>query len=227
MVDATYQEAVEHYFNCPYGGSVFVYTNVVRLQEVAFSTPFHVLLSHAQAISGRSIAMDIHDAIMKFAPDAKTTIDVGSRMGYFAFLQAEDGQTVTTVEMSDSWKAIKGISLIYGLDERIFVKYSTIHDLIGGDALGNFDLALLLNVFDHMWRQNKEGAWEDLNKLSQICDKMVLMMGPTGDTPTQGDIPQMVLAHTRYKKYAALLADSYGGRTLWGFEKERLKKWEE
>lgn len=214
------EETLREYFNYPYGGAVFVYNNVVNCDEVK-TVDFHTLLSHQRAMTRPSVAMSIYEAIRRFAPEAKTALDVGSKMGYFAFLLAEDGVTAVAVEPLATSRVIDAIARLHGLTHKVCVEKCTIQEYLIMRCFCDFDLVLMLNVFDHMLRGEgmKELAWEVLMALSRTCEKMALMMGPADDAPTQEDVPKIVMARTRYKKHEALLENSYGGRALWGFQK--------
>jgi hypothetical protein len=96
-----------------------------------------------------------------------------------------------------------------------------------------FDCALMLNMFDQMLRTDEASAWKTLKQVSERCNLLFLMMGPTEQisqakglvtsTPlnpvpatSRFDKPdyEVILEKTAYKNYAVLATDIYEDRHL-------------
>ena len=211
------EKIIHEYFHYPYDGSMFVYNNIVK-QEDALSQSFTQMLSHARSIDRVSIAMSIHEAIAKFAGgvEGKSVLDVGSRQGHFSFLMAEArarvigvDDTEREVDFSNCMAKIKGLNACFICTNIHHFLESTIY---------LYDLALVLNVFDHMLRDTpREEAFWVLDEISRRCKKMVYMSGPLIPELSSLGIPEMVIGNTQYKNHERLLENSYAGRTLHGF----------
>lgn len=211
------KKIIHEYFHYPYDGSMFVYNNIVK-QEDAVSQSFTQILSHSRSIDRISISMSIHEAVVRFAGgvEGKNVLDVGSRQGHFSFLMAEAGAKVTGIDdtereitFSNCMAKIKGLNACFTCD--------TIHHFLKSDSCG-YDLALVLNVFDHVLRDTpREEAFWVLGEISRRCNKMVYMSGPLIPELSNVGIPEMVIGNSQYKNHESLLEKSYAGRTLHGF----------
>lgn len=213
--------SLDKIFHTPYNGCVYVYDNLVYLETI-YLEDFHTLLSHNQATNGFSTAMGIHQtiegAIGGFS--GKKILDVGSNIGHFCFLFVEDGAEVLGIEREkmkvEAALAIASIKHYKG----IYFVCDKIENFIENRNIDDFNLTNMLNVFDHMIREDNKRAWNTLNKISELSDKLTLMMGPTDEFPKAdytSNFPEKVMERTQYKKYSLLLGSSYAGRALWFF----------
>jgi len=211
------EKIIHEYFHYPYDGSMFVYNNIVT-QEDALTQSFTQILSHVRSINGVSTAMSIHEAVVDFMEgvEGKVVLDVGSRQGHFSFLMAEAGATVTGVDDTEREVTFSNcLAKLKGLNVRF--KHDTIHHYLT-TTKKKYDLALVLNVFDHVLRDTpREEAFWVLNEISKRCKKMVYMSGPLLPELSGKIIPEIMIEHSQYKGYISLLDNSYAGRTLYGF----------
>lgn len=212
------QNALKEYFYNPYPGYVYIYNSILVLKDIENHNLIKIMRSN-DAIDGKpQIWSSIFATIFCFTglePKNKKILDVGSRIGHFAIPLAETGMHVTCVEaLLLPCRVIRAIQLLRN-QENIMVINSTIQEYLPTSDT-EFDLAMMLNVFDHILRQGEEEAWKVLDELSKRARKMALMMGPTDQVSVDG-IPGAVMRHSRYKYYTKLLSNSYGGRDLWGF----------
>lgn len=203
-----------------YSGFAYFYTNIVAVDEIN-RLGFHEMLGHRRALGGKSVAMTIHEATEKFVGGfaGKKVLDVGCRLGHFSFLAAEDGAEVVGVDFEElQVKAAREIASMKGLNKTRFLA-QRVEDL-DYSTWNKFDLALVLNVFDHMLRANGTEGLESLRRISENAGKMVLMMGPHELVFSQAEVPGTVLHYTSYSEKKLLVEDTgYGGRSLWGFER--------
>lgn len=213
------------FFQFPYHGQVFVYNNLLTVKMIQDEN-FHDLLSHKHAQHGFSTAMEIHETIEKAIGsfEGKSVLDVGSSLGHFSFLMAEDGaRDITSIEKEPLRAgASRGVSFVKGYQDRVQVVEVTIEEYLS-DSSFQYDLVLLLNVFDHMLRENANKAWISIYRMSEHSKNMFLMMGPVDDLFEKVDhtsnIPQVILEKTSFTNWACLIEKSYADRGLFHFWK--------
>jgi len=197
-------KTVEKYFSIPYGDRILVYTNVVTLSDIVNHT-FHEVLSHKRASRGKSIAMTIHSTIKKHYGNLsrKTILDVGSSIGHFSFLMAEEKAQVTGVECDPTKiKVARAIAELRGLSNVRFMQ-TFIEDFV--EVMPLFDLALLHSVFEYVEKSKKVKV---LKKLSKTCGRLY---------STVLIDPQFVLENSIFTCSEKLLDKIYGSRDLWAF----------
>lgn len=217
------KQSLHDTFYYPYKGCLYIYDNLVYLKTI-YQEDFHTLLSHRYATNGFSTSMGIHqtieDAVGGFS--GKRVLDIGSSIGHFCFLFAEDGAKVVGIEKEQlKVGTAQAIALIKHFKGIEFV-CDKIENVIEHRNMEDFNLTNMLNVFDHMIREDNTKAWKTLNKISELSEKLTLMMGPTDEFPKAdytSNLPEKVMEKTQYKHYSLLLGSSYAGRALWLFFK--------
>lgn len=229
-------DALEEYFRA--NVKVAIHNVPVTLED-AQTRSFKDMLAHDKAPAGNSMAMTIFEKISSVLEPIKGKIilDVGCNTGYFSFLMAESGATVVAVEKNP---ISAGVAEYLNVLKNLHVKIinSSVEDFILSDS-GFYDATLLLNVFDHMLRENEERAWEVLKQIQLRSKYVFMMVGPTEQLPNVPgvrtscplNIPfgpvkesselgcDMVLRKGLFKEYHVLLQHSYADRELWVYEK--------
>ena len=223
---------LQKYFETPYNGHVFIFTNKVTLLDIQQHS-FTEILSHGNALRKHSFAMSIFNAILAFADglEGKRILDIGGNTGYFSFLATETGANAIMVERLElQAKVAKAMADIRGLKVQII--NGLIQDYLDANA-ETYDCAFMFNVFDQMLRENEVVAWKVLRQVSERSKMLFLMMGPTEQIPkakglvtstplnaalaiSRFDKPdyEVILEKTMYKNYEVLATHIYGNRQL-------------
>jgi len=197
-------ETLKNYVKVPYGDRIFVYTNIVTVEDIQNHT-FLELLSHERALDGRSIAMAIHEAIKNHYGSLlhKKILDVGSSIGYFSFMMAREGANVTGVEcLKEKVEVARAIGKIRKLPIKFIQAF--IEDYVAA-VQENFDLVLMHNVFDYIPIEHNTKVLRKLSEMSKSLYSTVLID------------PNFVLENSKYTKAKKLLDKIYGSRDLWAF----------
>lgn len=198
------EAVVKEYFSAPYGDRIFVYTNIVTIEDL-HNHSFSELLSHKNAINGFSIAMAIHEAIKGDYGSVvgKKVLDVGSSIGHFSFLMAEDGAKVTGVEwFRETVDVARALADIKGL--KVEFIQNNIENYLA-NATDSFDLVLMHNVFDYISIEHSIKVLRQLSELSPSLYTTILIE------------PQFITSNSMYTRYKKLLSKVYGKRDLWVF----------
>lgn len=189
-----------------------------RLSESNARTLFRTLTSVLEPVRGKKV------------------LDIGCHAGWFTFLLAEAGATVTGVESDPAMAHVaEHIMNLKGYNN------CTIHTTEASRFLsvesGNFDATILLNVFDQMLRTNEEEAWTALQQIKERSKCTFLMAGATEQLPNMAGLrtafpknvplcPQkeswemgheMILRKGGFIGCKRLLRNNYAERDLWVF----------
>lgn len=132
-----------------------------------------------KAGQGRLYREEILDNILNHVDiRGKRILDVGCHFGYYTFLLLEAGaKTSTCVDINDfKIGIVKTIAARRQLEVKAYQK--PISQFLD-ETSDSYDVALLLNIFHWLLKQDSASAWCVLNKLLDRSKVLFLMMGTT------------------------------------------------
>lgn len=208
-------------------GAFHVYNNRITLKDLEECTRFTDLFTddRKSTTDGKpSIALNILYAICENGEVAfwlkgetvRDVLDLGCGIGHFSFLLHEHFPNVRVTGVD---KSTLEATAIAGLKH-----YSLLRVIFSNSEIVEYvehttwrpDLVLMLNVFDHLLRQNEEDAWAVLDELSRRTRYLALMMGPHDGIV----LPNDLLNYCNFRYVHTLLEDTgYAGRTLYLLER--------
>lgn len=204
-------ELVRHYFR-ETGEQFFVYNNLIHVNDIPLLS-FHELLSHGRSydlggqykpFAGKSLSMLIHEAVKGSVGElrGKSVLDLGTSIGHFAFLMAEDGADVTGIEMlrmkvdvANAIKQLRGITNFHVVE-------GLIEDFLA-ETDEHFDLVLMHSVFEHLKIEHTASVLKNISRVSGRL--FTTIFHP----------PEHILANTAYTRCSLLIPKIYGVRDLW------------
>ena len=225
MVNPTLEhcrDVVEEFFK---SGTVYVYNNPVTSADL-YRFSFKELLSHDKSSPKISIGLSIHQVIVQFFKEVmqipiNKVLDVGCGFGHFSFLMAEEGADVVGVEIVPMLAKVASCVAQLKNYSKVNITNMSIREFIQHDETQDYDLCLMLNVFDEIRYQHEPSAWSLLKEISSKSKVMVFLgirkPWEVKEASMNATIQALVLGNSCYANHRKLLSNIYYGRDLWVF----------
>ena len=205
-------------------GNVYVYNNPVTSADlIRFS--FKELLSHDKSLPKISIGLSIHQATVQFFKEVmqrpiSKVLDVGCGFGHFSFLLAEEDADVVGVEIVPMLARVASCVAQLKNYVNVNILNMSIREFMYYDEK-EYDLCLMLNVFDEIRYQHEPSAWSLLKQISSKAKVMVMcgIRKPWVTEEANMDVNILTLIHDNscYTNHKKLLSNIYYGRDLYVF----------
>lgn len=215
------RDIVDEFFK---SGAVYVYDNLVTTSDLTCFS-FKDLLSHNKSSNKKSIALTIHDTTVQFFKEVmqrpiSKVLDVGCGFGHFSFLLAEEDADVVGVEIVPMLARVASCVAQLKNYVNVNILNMSIREFMQHDH-EEYDLCLMLNVFDEIRYQHEPSAWSLLKQISSKAKVMVMcgIRKPWVTEEENMDVNILTLIHDNscYTNHKKLLSNIYYGRDLYVF----------